>query len=90
MGLVPIGPAQCCKTCLSKTIHPLDSCSDLNFCSGHGVCNLGSCDCFDGYGGSDCGNLVGIPSLVCQSVSVEIKWHAHEQMSGWVSDLVDG
>ena len=49
MGLVPIAPAQCCKTCLSKTIHPLDSCSDLNFCSGHGVCNLGSCDCLDGF-----------------------------------------
>ncbi|KAA6418165.1 MAG: E3 ubiquitin- ligase LRSAM1 isoform X3 [Trebouxia sp. A1-2] len=37
LGLVPIAPAQCCKTCLSKTIHPLDSCSDLNFCSGHGI-----------------------------------------------------
>nr|QOL01263.1 putative extracellular protein TR9_068 [Trebouxia lynnae] len=59
LGLVPIAPAQCCKTCLSKVIHPLDSCSDLNFCSGHGVCNLGSCDCFDGYGGPDCGNVLG-------------------------------
>ncbi|KAL3155716.1 hypothetical protein ABBQ32_012737 [Trebouxia sp. C0010 RCD-2024] len=59
LGLVPIGPAQCCKTCLSKTIHPLDSCADLNFCSGRGVCNLGSCDCFDGFGGSDCGNVLG-------------------------------
>lgn len=54
MGLVPIAPAQCCKACLSNTIHPLDSCSDLNFCSGHGVCNLGTCDCLDGYGGPDC------------------------------------
>lgn len=59
MGLVPIAPALCCKTCLSKTIHPLDSCSDLNFCSGHGVCNLGNCDCLDGYGGPDCGSQLG-------------------------------
>ncbi|DBA90658.1 TPA: hypothetical protein ACH3X1_003879 [Trebouxia sp. C0004] len=59
LGLVPIAPAQCCKTCLSKTIHPLDSCSDLNFCSGHGVCNLGSCDCLDGFGGPDCSSQIG-------------------------------
>lgn len=59
LGLVPIAPAQCCKTCLSKTIHPLDSCSDLNFCSGHGVCNLGSCDCLDGFGGPDCSSQLG-------------------------------
>ena len=63
MGLVPIAPALCCKTCLSKTIHPLDSCSDLNFCSGHGVCNLGNCDCLDGYGGPDCGSQVCAISL---------------------------
>ena len=64
LGLVPIAPAQCCKTCLSKTIHPLDSCSDLNFCSGHGVCNLGSCDCLDGFGGPDCSSQVSLTSLL--------------------------
>ncbi len=64
LGLVPIAPAQCCKTCLSKTIHPLDSCSDLNFCSGHGVCNLGSCDCLDGFGGPDCSSQVSPVSLL--------------------------
>lgn len=66
LGLVPIAPAQCCKTCLSKTIHPLDSCSDLNFCSGHGVCNLGSCDCLDGFGGPDCSSQVSLASLLLQ------------------------
>ena len=66
LGLVPIAPAQCCKTCLSKTIHPLDSCSDLNFCSGHGVCNLGNCDCLDGFGGPDCSSQVSPVSLLLQ------------------------
>lgn len=64
---VPVAPAQCCKTCLSNKIHPLDSCSDLNFCSGHGVCNLGTCDCLDGYGGPDCSSQVAhqtLPSLL--------------------------
>lgn len=87
LGLVPIGPAQCCKTCLSKTIHPLDSCSDLNFCSGHGVCNLGSCDCFDGYGGSDCGNVVStlpFASLVCTSCDSAT---GDFSSSDWVSHL---
>ena len=63
---MPIAPAQCCKTCLSKTIHPLDSCSDLNFCSGHGVCNLGSCDCLDGFGGPDCSSQVSLVRLLLQ------------------------
>ncbi len=66
LGLVPIAPAQCCKTCLSKTIHPLDSCSDLNFCSGHGVCNLGSCDCLDGFGGPDCSSQVSFVRLLLE------------------------
>ena len=61
---VPVAPAQCCKTCLSNKIHPLDSCSDLNFCSGRGVCNLGTCDCLDGYGGPDCGSQVSPACLV--------------------------
>ena len=61
---VPVAPAQCCKACLSNKIHPLDSCSDLNFCSGRGVCNLGTCDCLDGYGGPDCGSQVSYACLV--------------------------
>ncbi|CAL8464819.1 g4354 [Coccomyxa elongata] len=52
---VPIGPAQCCKMCLSDTVHPIDSCDDLNFCSGHGICTLGSCQCRPGWAGPDCG-----------------------------------
>ena len=62
--LVPIAPAQCCKTCISDRIHSLDACTDLNFCSGHGVCNLGSCECLQGWGGSDCSQAVSGGCLV--------------------------
>ena len=62
--LVPIAPAQCCKTCISDRIHPLDACVDLNFCSGHGVCNLGSCECLQGWGGSDCSQAVSVGCLM--------------------------
>lgn len=46
--IVPVGPAQCCKVCLSPTLHPMDQCDDLAYCSRKGVCNLGQCECFDG------------------------------------------
>ena len=73
--LVPIAPAQCCKTCISDRIHPLDACVDLNFCSGHGVCNLGSCECLQGWGGSDCSQAVSGGCLLaagnlCDAVSL--------------------
>lgn len=51
---VPIAPALCCKSCISDKVVPADSCFDLNFCSGHGVCNLGVCECQEGFGGADC------------------------------------
>ena len=53
-NLVPIAPSICCKSCVSDTVIPAGSCFDLNFCSGHGSCNLGSCECVAGYGGADC------------------------------------
>ena len=51
---MPIAPALCCKSCISDKVVPADSCFDLNFCSGHGVCNLGVCECQEGFGGADC------------------------------------
>ena len=39
---VPVGPAACCRACLSPRVAPLDACADLNYCSGHGVCALGA------------------------------------------------
>lgn len=51
--VVPVGPAQCCKACLG-TVHPMNQCDDLNQCSGHGVCNMRRCECFDGWTGADC------------------------------------
>ncbi len=55
---MPIAPALCCKSCISDKVIPADSCFDLNFCSGHGVCNLGVCECAAGYGGADCKHKV--------------------------------
>ena len=40
---VPVGPAACCRACLSPRVAPLDACADLKYCSGHGVCALGAC-----------------------------------------------
>ena len=51
---MPIAPALCCKSCISDKVVPADSCFDLNYCSGHGVCNLGVCECQEGFGGADC------------------------------------
>ena len=39
-----MGPAACCRACLSPRVAPLDACADLNYCSGHGVCALGACE----------------------------------------------
>ena len=63
---VPIAPALCCKSCISDKIVPADSCFDLNFCSGHGACNLGVCECQEGYGGADCKYRVS-PSSIFQT-----------------------
>lgn len=57
-ALVPVGPAQCCKVCLSETVHPISECRDLNGCSGHGVCSLGQCQCLGGWAGPDCARRV--------------------------------
>lgn len=57
--LVPVGPAQCCKVCLSPAMHPMDQCDDLGQCSHNGVCNMGACECFEGWAGADCSKYVG-------------------------------
>eukprot|EP00887_Chlorella_sp_A99_P004577 scaffold4.g4577.t1 len=57
--VVPVGPAQCCKVCLGSTVHPMNQCEDLQGCHQHGVCNLGQCECFDGWGGADCSARAG-------------------------------
>ena len=37
----------------------MNQCDDLNSCSGHGVCNMRRCECFDGWTGPDCGEVRG-------------------------------
>ncbi|KAL4425873.1 hypothetical protein ABPG75_009889 [Micractinium tetrahymenae] len=66
--VVPVGPAQCCKACLSGTVHPMNQCDDLNQCSGHGVCNLRRCECFDGWTGADCSQARGCAAQNGKSV----------------------
>ena len=56
---VPIGPAQCCRPCLSPQPKPIDDCSALHNCGGHGVCALGRCECFEGWAGADCSLAAG-------------------------------
>jgi len=56
---VPIGPAQCCKPCLSPQPKAIDDCSALHDCGGHGVCALGRCECFEGWAGADCSLAAG-------------------------------
>lgn len=49
---MPVGPAACCRTCLSPRVAPLDACADLNYCSGHGVCALGARPALGAPGGT--------------------------------------
>ena len=65
---MPIAPALCCKSCISDKVVPADSCYDLNYCSGHGVCNLGVCECQEGFGGADCKYRVR-PCCICYSLT---------------------
>ncbi|KAL6770310.1 hypothetical protein ACKKBG_A34460 [Auxenochlorella protothecoides x Auxenochlorella symbiontica] len=51
---VPVAPADCCALCLSRHFHPMSQCDDLANCNERGVCNLGACDCFQGWAGPDC------------------------------------
>ncbi|KXZ49419.1 hypothetical protein GPECTOR_21g645 [Gonium pectorale] len=51
---IPVAPLECCGLCLGDKIHDRTNCEDLNFCSNNGICTLGACECFEGYGGSDC------------------------------------
>ncbi len=52
---LPVAPLQCCGMCLApRPPAPRPDCTDLSRCSGHGVCELGACECFEGWGGPDC------------------------------------
>lgn len=71
--LLPVAPLQCCGLCVGELLPPgggPDACADLGRCSRHGVCMMGACQCYQGWGGADCsqlaappgGGAVGIPS----------------------------
>lgn len=42
----------------SSNLCPSLNCAAVNDCNGHGVCSLGKCSCFLGYGGADCSQTV--------------------------------
>lgn len=56
--LVPIAPAECCQLCLTGATHHMEACADLSNCRGRGVCVMGSCECMEGWTGSDCSQQV--------------------------------
>ena len=55
--LVPVAPLECCGVCLGDTIHTASDCRDLSYCHDHGMCMLGGCQCFHGWGGADCSQV---------------------------------
>jgi len=53
---VPSAHAKCCRVCIdhSKPSQDPQRCEGLNFCSGHGECIFGRCECKPGYSGLEC------------------------------------
>jgi len=52
---VPIPPARCCDVCLGRYLYDTSQCDHLKSCNRHGVCIMGSCECFPDWVGEDCG-----------------------------------
>lgn len=52
--LLPVAPLECCQLCLADSPSSAAACRDLRLCSGAGLCVLGACQCFEGWGGADC------------------------------------
>ncbi|KAG1676824.1 hypothetical protein FOA52_010333 [Chlamydomonas sp. UWO 241] len=51
---LPIAPLECCSLCLGEKRLDPSTCLDLKRCNGHGLCELGACRCYEGWGASDC------------------------------------
>ena len=57
--VIPVERANCCHMCVSGKRHSIHDCEDLGYCHGHGVCIIGRCECFRGWGASDCSTSSG-------------------------------
>ncbi|CAD7702750.1 unnamed protein product [Ostreobium quekettii] len=56
--ILPYAPAYCCKMCLGDK-YDMSHCTDMNRCSGKGVCVAGTCQCRRGWTGVDCSEMDG-------------------------------
>ncbi|CAD7697984.1 unnamed protein product [Ostreobium quekettii] len=57
--IIPFAPTRCCKLCIGAAPYNMSQCTDMNHCSGKGVCIAGTCMCRSGWAGADCSESSG-------------------------------
>mgnify|MGYP005838579203 CR=1 FL=1 len=57
-GIVPLTPPTCCQLCPTNMTFEQE-CLQLAGCSGHGICEAGTCRCTPGWQGLKCEQAVG-------------------------------
>lgn len=60
-GIVPLTPPTCCQLCPTNMTFEQE-CLKLAGCSGHGICEAGTCRCTPGWEGLKCEQAVGAKS----------------------------
>jgi len=51
---VPAGSTECCDLCLGRYLYDTSQCDHLKSCNGHGVCIMGTCECYPDWVGEKC------------------------------------